>query len=131
MGLSEARTEHLYVTYMMRSKASLHLIDLSKLARLYRTCPFLLGNAATGRRGVIPEFDTVFSRERSHLRLQEDFWHYQMESSTGRTLKARLKLFASLFVLMNVWACYKRVAFYMEHSFDLVNPDIDYLVHRF
>ena len=44
---------------------------------------------------------------------------------------AKLKLFGGLFVLMNAWIIYRRVSFYMEHSFDLVNPDIDYLVHRF
>ena len=106
-------------------------MDPRKLAFLYRTCPFLLASTATGRRGVIPEFDTVFSIERSHLRLQEDFWHYRMESSTGRALKARLKLFVGLFVLWNLAVCYKRISFYMEHSFDLVNPDIEYLVERY
>ena len=54
-----------------------------------------------------------------------------MESSTGRALKARLKLFVGLFVLWNLAVCYKRISFYMEHSFDLVNPDIEYLVERY
>ena len=54
-----------------------------------------------------------------------------MESNKGHVLKSRLKLFFGLFLLMNVWSYYKRVEFYMEHSFDILNPDIEYLVERY
>ena len=65
------------------------------------------------------------------MRFQEAFWNYQMESTNGHVLKSRLKLFFGLFLLMNVWSYYKRVEFYMEHSFDILNPDIEYLVERY
>ena len=54
-----------------------------------------------------------------------------MQGDYGRSIAARLKLAAAVFVLLNSWVLYKRVSFYMEHSFDLARPDIDYLVHRF
>ena len=54
-----------------------------------------------------------------------------MEGAHGKRLLGRLKLFGATFAILNAWILYKRVSFYMEHSFDLANPDIDYLVHRF
>ena len=65
IGLSEARTKHLYVTYMMRNRPLVHRINPRNLAMLFRECPFLLGSTKTGYRGVVPEFDTVFNAERS------------------------------------------------------------------
>jgi hypothetical protein len=49
----------------------------------------------------------------------------------GQGFKWRLIAGLTLFGLFNVWALYKRVEFYMEHSFDILNPDIDYLIERF
>ena len=54
-----------------------------------------------------------------------------MEGSHGKSLLVKIKALAALFVALNAWILYKRVSFYMEHSFDLPKPDIDYLVHRF
>ena len=54
-----------------------------------------------------------------------------MSGNYGKSLYAKLKLFAGIFIALNAWILYGRVSFYMEHSFDLPRPDIDYLIHRF
>lgn len=54
-----------------------------------------------------------------------------MNTSKGNTLKWYLTVGISVFVMFNIWAIYKRVEFYMEHSFDILNPDIDYLIERY
>jgi len=54
-----------------------------------------------------------------------------MSKTTGKTIKWYIYSGISLFVVLNVWILYKRVAFYMEHSFDILNPDINYLIERY
>ena len=113
----------------LREKGQTVPVDPSSLASLYIANPFLLGR--DGRRGPLPWIENLYCPYRSHLNFQERFWHYKMEGSYGRNIWSKLKLFAGAFILLNAWILYKRVSFYMEHSFDLVKPDIDYLVHRF
>ena len=86
-GLRSSQIEHLYITLAMRlreskeekSSGGIGLPEAQKLAMLYRTCPRLLGQE--GRRGPLPSIERLFCPERSHMRLQEQFWHYQMEGS--------------------------------------------------
>ena len=47
------------------------------------------------------------------------------------TLKYNLKILGGMFLAMNIWAVKKRVEWYMEHSFDILNPDINYLENRY
>ena len=54
-----------------------------------------------------------------------------MSSQAGDQLKFNLKLAALLFVGWNIWALYKRIEFYMEHSFDILKPNIKYLINRY
>jgi len=51
--------------------------------------------------------------------------------SKQATLKYNLKVFGGLFLVINIWAVKKRVEWYMEHSFDILNPDIEYLENRY
>ena len=129
-GLSEIQIEHLYITLAMRLRdCDSVVLNPKKLAFLYQTCPYLLGR--DGRRGPLPHIERLYCASRSQLKLQEQFWHYQMEGSYGRSIAAKIKLFIGACVVLNGWILYRRVSFYMEHSFDLAKPNINYLVHRF
>ena len=65
------------------------------------------------------------------MKLREEVWAYQMGKSQGDKIRYNLKLFAAVFLCWNAWAVYKRIEFYMEHSFDILKPNIDYLNNRF
>lgn len=54
-----------------------------------------------------------------------------MSKVYGQALKWYIGAGIFLFVALNLWALYKRVEFYMEHSFDILNPNIDYLIDRY
>jgi len=51
--------------------------------------------------------------------------------SKQATLRYNLKVFGGLFLAINIWAVKKRIEWYMEHSFDILNPDIKYLENRY
>lgn len=61
---------------------------------------------------------------------KEKLWYYKFNRHKA-TLKWNLKAALLVYGVVNIWAVYKRVEFYMEHSFDLLNPNIDYLKNRF
>lgn len=66
------------------------------------------------------------------MRLKENVWNEKMSrGSQGQTLKWYIVAGLSGFALVNLWVLYKRVEFYMEHSFDIMNPDIDYIIERY
>jgi hypothetical protein len=54
-----------------------------------------------------------------------------MSNARGNAIKWKLTTGLLVFGLFNVWMLYKRIKFYMEHSFDLINPDIEYLIERY
>ena len=54
-----------------------------------------------------------------------------MSKGRGQAIKWYIMSGLTLFAVFNVWVLYKRVKFYMEHSFDILNPDIDYLIQRY
>jgi hypothetical protein len=54
-----------------------------------------------------------------------------MSKSGGNALKWYLLMGAGGLVGLNVLMLGMRVMWYMEHSFDILNPDIDYLIERY
>ena len=54
-----------------------------------------------------------------------------MSKSKGQAYKWNMITGFVLFTVFNVWILYDRVNFYMEHSFDILSPDIDYLIERY
>ena len=74
---------------------------------------------------------SMFCEKRAFLKLQENLWNERMSKGRGAALKWYLLAGLTGFTLLNVWVLYKRVEFYMEHSFDILNPDIDYLIDRY
>ena len=68
---------------------------------------------------------------RALLRLKEGLWSSRMSSTRGNTLRWYIRTGLTALLAVNIWVLYKRVEFYMEHSFDLLNPDIDYIIERY
>ena len=99
-------------------------------ARLCKTYPYLLSS-----RNHMPElkgFDPMLFNEKSaFLKLKEGLWYDRMSKGRGATLRWYLLAGFTGFTLLNIWVLWKRVEFYMEHSFDILNPDIDYLIDRY
>ena len=54
-----------------------------------------------------------------------------MTRGRGTAYKFYLGVGISLFFALNCYMLYRRVEFYMEHSFDILRPDIDYLIERY
>eukprot|EP00347_Sterkiella_histriomuscorum_P004355 403360767 len=124
--------EHLYVTLMRRhNKQYFEEFNLKDpqigiiLAKLYGTYPYLLQSNAN------PMIESLYHPQRSFLRLQESHWHHMMSKSRGNAYKWYIRSGLTLFALLNVYMLYRRVEFYMEHSFDILNPDIEYLIERY
>ena len=65
------------------------------------------------------------------LRFKEQVWMNRMTRSRGQAIKWYLITGLTTYLMFNIWVLYKRVGFYMEHSFDILNPDIDYLIERY
>ena len=87
--------------------------------------PFLLRmNANQG-------IENLYDSQKAFLRLKEGVWHYQMSKGKGLAMKWYLITGVSVFAAFNIWMLYERVAFYMEHSFDILDPDIEYLIERY
>ena len=64
--------------------------------------------------------------------MKENVWHEKMSKGPkGQAIKWYLMSGLFAIVTLNVWALYKRVEFYMEHSFDILNPNIDYIIERY
>lgn len=55
----------------------------------------------------------------------------RMTRSRGQAIKWYLITGLTGYLVFNLWVLYKRVGFYMEHSFDILDPDIDYLIERY
>ncbi len=73
----------------------------------------------------------IYNQDKNLLQLTEDLWALKMSKSHGRTIRWKIMAGFSVFIALNAWILYKRVAFYMEHSFDILNPDINYLIERY
>ena len=73
----------------------------------------------------------IYNQDKNLLSLKEEIWNLKMSKSHGKNIKWKLMSGFSLFLILNIWILYKRVAFYMEHSFDILNPDINYLIERY
>lgn len=129
---AKKQIEHIYITQMMRlskkEEQSLAPDAAIVFAKLYKTYPYLLKHQ-------MPNLSTInggmFCDRSALLRLQENVWHLNMQKGRGQAIKWYIMSGLTLFALFNVWVLYKRVKFYMEHSFDILNPDIDYLIKRY
>jgi hypothetical protein len=51
--------------------------------------------------------------------------------SRQATLKYNLKVLGGFYLALNIWAVKKRAEWYMEHSFDILSPNIGYLETRY
>ena len=125
----KSKIDHLYITLMRRN---ISYFENNKdqqtglvLSRLFKAYPHLLDHQA------VPIVENLYDSQKALLRLQESSWHYRMSKSRGSAYKWYLVTGGTLFVAFNVYMIYLRVAFYMEHSFDILNPDIDYLIERY
>lgn len=58
---------------------------------------------------------------------------YKMETrgNLGDRLRVNFRLIIGSFAAMMLFSLYGSLTFYMEHSFLLTRPDIDYLVNRY
>ena len=77
--------------------------------------------------------DLIFSKTHADFKFQQNYW---MKYKFGQTLYAQnlknkfILVGAGLFSI-SCYSIYRRFTWYMEHSFDLVNPDMEYLINRF
>jgi len=136
---SQTQVEHMYVTLMMRARNECQqdpfMADPQAgmvLARMYRAYPYLLcstDNLVPGLQQI--ESGMMFSERRGLLRLKEQVWMNRMTRGWGQAVKWYLITGMSAYLVFNIWVLYKRVGFYMEHSFDILDPDIDYLIERY
>ena len=77
--------------------------------------------------------DQFFSPQKAQLKLSRD---YTMRYKWAQTrypnvLSQRAKLAVGGVVLLFGYELHHRVSWYMEHSFDILSPNIRYIVHRF
>lgn len=128
----------MYVTLLMRARKQTTKDPLMEdpqaalvLARLYRTYPYLLHTdvLVPGLQQI--ESGMMFNERRGLLRFKEQVWMNRMTRSRGQAIKWYLITGLSAYLVFNIWVLYKRVGFYMEHSFDILAPDIDYLIERY
>ena len=126
---SKRQVEHLYVTLMRRAR-DFPADSAIVFARLCKTYPYLLDHE-----NQMPELKhlepSLFCERRALLKLQEGVWNERMSKGQGATLRWYILAGFTGFVALNVWVLWKRISFYMEHSFDILNPDIDYLIDRY
>ena len=54
-----------------------------------------------------------------------------MNKARGKAIKWYVMSGLVGFGVVSTYMIYLRVTFYMEHSFDILNPDIDYLIERY
>ncbi|TNV74351.1 hypothetical protein FGO68_gene9540 [Halteria grandinella] len=129
----EQQVEHLCITFLKRLNTSPTPLPNNTgllLAQLHRMYPYLLDpkNSQPQLHRVQPQ---IFSQNKAFLRFQEAIWNEKMSRGRGQALKWQLMAGVGVFVVFNVWVLWRRVAFYMEHSFDILNPDIDYIINRY
>ena len=132
---SKTQVEHMYVTLLRRldKQQDGHMPPETALimSRLYNQYPYL-----KEPRNSIHEIHSgieagAFCEKRALFKLRENAWNEHMSRGRGAAIKWYLISGLAAFAALNVWVLYKRVEFYMEHSFDILNPDIDYLIDRY
>ena len=99
---------------------------IKALAKFHR----LTGNHFIQGRGIN---DLIFCQRSANIKLSQD--HLMLyeceETSKPFEVYQRFLLGGACLISLFTWQTYRRVVWYMEHSFDLLNPDIEYLIYRY
>ena len=119
--------EHEYITAQMsRNNRGLNKQELVALSKFHRTTNSLFVQNFGLR-------DGMYSLKQTHLKFEKDYYLLYKFPQTYYARFLKQKFMWASFTIFGFcfYSIYRRVVWYMEHSFDLVKPNIDYIINRY